>query len=245
MLNVIYADKDAALAQDVMARLAKDVKYQDARKTGVSTAPGAILLFAYSDGAMDDPPVREAVYKAFDNKLNILIVTRDQVKLPRILNHLPLIDLNLDPQMAKLKEQIHYLTGPNAPAPMRVLTPQTRKSNMVLGSILFILVMSMFVIGLVAIGSGAVRPPADEYNAVETAISGTIAIEIQTELDQYIGFLPRSTEDAANYAATLQQVPTRYRPFMAETATGAALQTQSPAATATLEAPAAEATPAS
>ncbi len=244
MLNVVYAPQDAALAQDVISRLSSQYQFQDLRHDGVSREKGNFLLLVYSDDALKDEVVRSAVYWTFDNNQNTLIVTRGQVELPHILDHLTPIDLNSDPQLAAVQAQIVYLTGTDAPKPMRVLTPTVRKSNRAVAAVFILLATAMFCIGLVAIGGRVARPPEAEYNAVETAIQGTIAIEIQTELDQYVGFLPRSTEDAANYAATLQQVPTRYRPFMAETATSVALQTQS-LATATPEPAAPEATPAS
>lgn len=244
MLNVVYAPQDAALGQDVISRLAGQYQFQDLRQAGASPEKGNFLLLVYSDDALKDTVVRNTVYWTFDNNQNILIVTRGQAKLPHILDHLTPVDVNSDPQLAAVKAQIDYLTAPDAPKPMRVLTPSVRKSNWGVAAVFILLATAMFCIGLVAIGGGVARPPEAEYNAVETAIQGTIAIEIQTELDQYVGFLPRSTEDAANYAATLQGVPTRYRPFMAETATSVAMQTQS-LATATPDPATAEATPAS
>lgn len=244
MLNVVYALQDTALAQEVMSRLSGKYQFQDLRQAGVSPEAGCLLLLIYSNDTLKDTAARNHVYWTFDHNQNVLIVTRGQVKLPHILDHLTPVDLNADPQLAAVRAQIDYLTGDDAPKPMRVLTPSVRKANWAVASVFILLATAMFCIGLVAIGGRVVRPPEAEYNAVETAIQGTIDIEIQTELNQYMNFLPRSTEDAANYAATLQQVPTRYRPFMAETATGAAQQTLSPM-TAVPDFATAEATPAS
>lgn len=244
MLNVVYAPQDAALAQELISRLKDTYQLQDLRQPDASPEQGNFLLLAFSNDALKDAVVRNTVYWTFDNNQNLLIVTRGTVTLPHILDHLTPVDLNSDPQLEAVKAQIDYLTAPDAPKPMRVLTPTVRKSNWGVAAVFILLATAMFCIGLVAIGGGVVRPPEAEYNAVETAIQGTVDIEIQTELDQYMNFLPRSTEDAANYAATIQQVPTRYRPFMAETATSVAQQTRS-LATATPDATMPEATAAS
>jgi hypothetical protein len=127
-----------------------------------------------------------------------------------------------------LRAPLDAALASDAPAPLKVLTPATRRANRNAGLIVGAVVLLMFLLGLYGIGVLGIQAPQDEYNAVDTEAALTRDVIVRPELEIYSRFLPRSTDDAMNYAATLQAVPTVYRPLMAVTATAYAQGTFAP-----------------
>jgi hypothetical protein len=239
MLKLIYAPQDAAFAGKLRASLAARQPVDDLTQPGNTQAKGDVLLAVLSPDAWKDKSVQSAVYVALDNAQHVIPVFAGPAKLPRVLNHLQGVDMTDSANMGALLDRIAFFQSPDAPRPLKVLTPTMRSSNLIVASVFGLLATSMFCIGLVAIGGGVSRPPQDEYNQNATVVAATVQFEIETGLAGYMAFLPDNAEEAANYQATLQTVPTRYRPFMAQTATdyaARALITPSPT-------PPAEATP--
>jgi hypothetical protein len=230
MLKLIYAAADAAFAEQVKIDLAASEPVDDLRDPGASQQKDDVLVAVVTAETFRDPVAAGRIYDALDQFQHIVPVLPAPIRLPTVLNNLVAIDYTRPAAAQALLDRIEFVRSDAAPQPMRVLTPRTRRSNRNVVAVFAALAASMFCIGLLAIGGGVSRPPEDEYDAVATAIQGTVDIEIQTELQQYMLFLPANASDAADYPATLQQVPTRYRPFMAMTATGAALLQETQAA---------------
>lgn len=237
MLKFIYAEGDSAQAERILRDVRAIAPVDDMRQPGAAQARGDILLLVLSGRTMKDAQATTALYQALDQFQHVIPIMIEPVRLPNIISNLVTVDYTAGADLPALRERIAFLQSPGAPRPLRVLTPKTRRSNWTVASIFIALSGAMFCIGILAIGGGVSRPPEDEYNAVGTAIQGTVDVEIEVALQDYMLFLPRSTEQAANYEATLRIVPTRYRPFMAQTATGIAVRTEralgTPPATAT------------
>ena len=102
---------------------------------------------------------------------------------------------------------------------MRVLTPAVKRSNRSVGLIIALAVMIMFAAGLYGVGVMRLQAPIAEFNTEATFEAATVMKMIAPVMATYAEFLPKSTEDAANYPATLAAVPTVYRPLVAATAT--------------------------
>ncbi len=67
-----------------------------------------------------------------------------------------------------------------------------------MGLLLGIPTLIIFMSGLVLVGTGLIRPPSEEYIAVETQRVETRNAIINPTLE---AVLPRSTDDALNFAA--------------------------------------------
>jgi hypothetical protein len=72
------------------------------------------------------------------------------------------------------------------------------------------------------------QAPVEEYNGIDTMVALTRDVIVAPQLQIYAEFLPRSTEDATNYVATLLAVPSPYRPLVAQTATAVAQTVAAP-----------------
>jgi hypothetical protein len=102
---------------------------------------------------------------------------------------------------------------------MRVLTPTVRRSNRSVGIVLAVAVLVMFLAGLYGVGVLHIQAPINEFNSEATMEAATVMKMIAPLMATYAVGFPKSTEDAANYPATLAAVPTVYRPLVAATAT--------------------------
>lgn len=237
MLKLIYAEGDSAQAERILRDVRAFAPVDDMRQPGAAQARGDLLLLVLSSRTMKDKLAAEVLYQALDQFQHVIPILIENMRLPNLVSNLVPVDYSAGPDVAALRARIAFLQSADAPRPLRVLTPKTRRSNWAVASVFIALSGAMFCIGILAIGGGVSRPPEAEYNAVATAIQGTVDVEIEIALQDYMLFLPRSTEQAASYEATLRIVPTRYRPFMAQTATGVAVRTEralgTPPATAT------------
>jgi hypothetical protein len=81
------------------------------------------------------------------------------------------------------------------------------------------IVITMFLIGTYFIGIGVIRVPQQEYNELYTEVAVTRDAMIGPTMQYLSTILPRSTEQAVEFDATLRAIPTILRPFVALTAT--------------------------
>lgn len=212
---------DAALAQ----RLAGDLRGQFTVVEGINAVDYDVLALVLSKAAEADAVIREAMIAALDAGKHIIPVLAEPVALPRLINHLTAADFSAGAYpIDDLRAAVAYLSGPDAPLAMRVLTPKTRRQNRGVGLIVFAAAFIMFAIGLIAVGVFDLEAPAEEYANIETQIVATRDALIGPTLEVYGQFLPRSTDEAAVFEATLERIPTVHRPFMEATATAAAVQ---------------------
>src|SRR5690606_15936689 len=98
---------------------------------------------------------------------------------------------------------------------MKVHTPKTVTGNRRVGLVVAFFAIVMFLAGIYGVGVMGLQAPADEYNAVETEI-------VQTRNAYIDAALPRSTEDAVNFQATVDGAAPTLRPMLVATATALA-----------------------
>ncbi len=217
MLRVLYNATDARLASRIES---------DLRGAGYELLPadqgmtsGDVLIPILSPAAQREDVMLDAIYAALDRGQHVLPVIAQPVELPRTIDHLAVLDFSEAYDFAALKANVDAAQSPDARLPLKVLTPTTRRANRAAGLVIALIVLFMFLISLYAIGVLKIQMPQEEFNAVDTEAAMTRDAIAAPELEVYGQLLPRSTEDAANYPATLQAVPTVYRPLMALTAT--------------------------
>jgi hypothetical protein len=219
MLKLVFAPSDAAFAERVQHDVRSKRPLDVIGAENIALAKGDVLLVVISaDGAVDKN-VEAAYIAALDKGLHIIPILSAPAKLPRMIDHLMPLDMTEGYVNGLIESELQQLESGVAPMPVKVLTPSMRKSNRTAGFIVAIAAVVMFFAGLYAVGVMGIQAPQDEYEDVQREAMGTRDALMAPELQRYALMLPRSTEDALQYAATLQRVPTLYRPFMAQTAT--------------------------
>lgn len=223
MLKLIYTPTDAALANRIEG---------DLRGAGYNFADGTpILIPILSPAALKDQALNDALIAALDRGQHITPVISASVEIPHLIDHLVFTDFTSGYNIDALKVNIDAALSPDTALPMRVLTPSRQRANRSAGLVVGAVVLFMFVVGLYGIGVLKIQRPQEEYDGVETEFALTRDLLAAPELAIYGQFLPRSTDEAANYEATLRAVPTVYRPLMAVTATAYAQGTIAPTPT--------------
>lgn len=168
--------------------------------------------------------VQSAIYAALDNGQRIVPILLNGAQIPKLIDHLSFVDFTNGANYDAVRALITELTAPGAKLPLKVLTPSTRKQNRTFGWIVAAAVLVMFAVGLYGVGVLGIQAPAEEYEAIDEAVEATIAAEIAPPLATMRAYLPTNPEEAWVYPATLFAAPTRYRPFIAGTATALATE---------------------
>ncbi|MBI1282660.1 MAG: hypothetical protein GC179_31325 [Anaerolineaceae bacterium] len=209
MITLAYDPQDAALAN----RLIKDLTAQGfaINETLASGKENLLLAFA-SPASNQNHSVQDLITQAFDNSQHVVVVNAQPVPTSKYTNHLKAFDFAAGYPLQALVEQIKLLTSPQAGLPLKVLTPKVRAQNRGSGLWLMIIVLVSFIIGLVLVGFFRIQAPVEEYNTIDTEVAATVANIVATNL-------PRSTEDAINFPATVQAVTTAQRPVLIASAT--------------------------
>ncbi|MBI1259301.1 MAG: hypothetical protein GC204_17690 [Chloroflexi bacterium] len=215
MLKVINTAGDQAVAQ----RISSDFQQAGYEVSSDALVHGDIAIFVLSQVALADQTVQATLVKALDLGLHIVPVLTQAVALPKLIDHLDVIDFSDGYAFDVLRQQVDVELSPNAPMPLRVLTPTIRRSNRSVGIILAVAVFVMFAVGLYAVGVLHIQAPIQEFNSVDTEVALTVDRIVAPVMATYELYYPHSTQDAENYPATLRAVPTVYRPFVEATAT--------------------------
>ena len=202
MLSLRYAPEDEAIGAQIRNHL---------EAAGKSLSDNGILVVVLSS----DQGVQEAIIDALDNQQHIIPIMVDTMVLPDLIGHLQPIEYHQPDSMDQLLQRIEALSAPDAPQPLTTLTPSRRSANKQTAIGLIGLVLLMFAVGLWLVGSGIAIAPEDEFAGVETQIFLTRNYFID-------GALPRTTEEATNFEATIAHMPTRGRVQLIETATAIA-----------------------
>ena len=219
ILRIAFSPADAALAGRIRADLAGEHSFVE------GTEGFQLLILVLSSAGLADSGVTAAMDDALDASIHIIPVLAERVALPRLINHLTPADFSGGAYpIQDLRDAIAFLTGPDAPLAVRVLTPRRKKKNRNVGLIVFLVAFVMFMAGIIGVAFLNLQAPAEEYNAIETEVVQTRDAIIGPTLNALGQYLPRSTEDAAVFEATLERMPTVHRPFMAATVTAAAVQ---------------------
>jgi hypothetical protein len=211
MLKVLYAPADQAVAQHIIGDF-RQAGYEVGTETPTH---GDVVIVLLSD----DPVLEAALNNTLDHSLRLVPVLAHPMPVPKLIDHLEVVDLTDGYDFAVLRQQIDAEMSPDARRPIRVLTPAIRRSNRKAGILVGIAALVMFAVGLYAVGVLGIQAPLKEFNTEYTMDAMTRDIMVKPIMATYAQFLPQSTDDAANYPATLHAVPTVYRPLVAGTAT--------------------------
>jgi hypothetical protein len=203
MATITYVPADAALAERLQADLSST-------QAGESNA-----IFVLSPAALADADIQAALVRAVENHQHIIPVLAQPTPLPRLIEHLEPVDFSQRYDFGRLSARL-----PAAPGElqMKVLTPEVQAVNRRIGAIFVVIAVIIFVIALYAVGVLGLQAPAEEYADVETQVFETRSAIIEQAL-------PRSTEDAANFPATLDAAAPSAQPALAATATARAGET--------------------
>jgi hypothetical protein len=216
MLSLIYSRHDEAAANALRERLTT-AGYTIGSVSPKREDPVIVLL---SPTALNDQDAQNALFSALDVGHHIIPVTTEPMTLPKYIDHLTPVDRT---HFEALRAAIEAAQQPDAGLSLKVLTPSTRRSNTRAGLVVGLIAFGMFIVGVIGIAVFNIEAPLEEYNLVDTEVAQTRDILIAPTLEGYLRYLPGSLEQAAEYPATVQAVPTRIRPFVAATATAVAI----------------------
>ncbi|MCA9910493.1 MAG: hypothetical protein KC519_17675 [Anaerolineae bacterium] len=223
MISILATAQDAAVESRLRSALL--TAGHELNQQGI--AKDDLVIAVISQTALQDKAFQDAVSTALDNGQHIIPALAERVKLPKLIDHLVPVDLSAINATEQLDTQIQSSFSPEARLPLRVRTPSVRRANRRSGLIVAFLALAMFAIGIYAVAVLNIEAPVEEYNQINTEAAATRDFIIAPTLETYLRFLPGSVDEAAQYSATLQAIPTRLRPFVAATATAVAVDQQS------------------
>lgn len=211
-ITLAFIPADSALSSRIRGDL-EGARFQvvDAVQPGRES----LLVLVLSPQAVNDPSIQQAMITALDHHQHIIPVLAAPVALPPLINNLQPLNFSQEYHAQALLERIGRLSAPDAPPPLTVLTPSRQAANRRAALFFLGIVALIFISGLVLIGTGFIRAPEDEFAGIETQIYLTQRYFIDRGL-------PRSTEQAAEFAETIEHIPTRARVQLIQTATAVA-----------------------
>ncbi len=211
-VTLIYAQPDSKLA----ARIRADLETAGASvHTSVQPGREALLVVLLSPAARDDDSVQQAIIAALDNGQHIVPLLAAPVELPRLIDNLEPLDFTEQYEPARLLERLERLSRSDAPPPLVALTPARRAANRRSALFFSFFALLSFIAALVLIAGLGYGPPEEEFASVETQIFLTRNYFIDNAL-------PRTTEEAASFSATLERARPSVQPYLALTATAIA-----------------------
>ncbi|MEZ4667638.1 MAG: hypothetical protein R3E39_06935 [Anaerolineae bacterium] len=215
MLTITHAQEDAQLAHKLINDLTKQGQ-------AISETPQKgrehILIAVISPASNNDLQVQTAITDALDNSQHIIPVLAQAAVLPKWIDHLKALDFTDSYPLDTLIKQIELLSSGKAGLPLKVLTPRARGKNRNVGYWLAALALVWFILGIILVGFFGIQAPREEYNNIDTEVAATVMVILE-------GNIPHSTEEAANFPATVQAAPTAQRPLLEATATAIATRT--------------------
>lgn len=208
MLNISYGAESAALAsqieQDLKAARVRVYRDEDG-------APNVLIALITPQSSTDEAQVT-AWNTAIQHKDFVLPVLTSGASLPNRLAQYDALNFNNGYDGAALLERLAQMSRREQQFPLRVVTPKTRRRNRRAALVLTVLSLAMFGAAIWGISVGLVGFPEEEYEQVELEFQGTLGALVDN-------VLPRSTQDAQNFPATVDAVPTRLQPLLVQTAT--------------------------
>lgn len=195
-LNITYALVDEATAQKMRTDLARSsLKLEK-----------PLLVVLLSPESASDATIAEEIRRAQAAKHNIAVVRLRPAEAPAALRGLPILDQTGGYQRRAL---LRFLDNVDLGA-NRVRNRQR------LVWLAAAVILVIFGAALWGIASGAVVFPVDEY-ATENAIREQMVNDLVRPTLEAIQ--PRTTQDALNFVATLENAPRVDREFLEQTAT--------------------------
>jgi hypothetical protein len=196
MLNISYAPQDAALAEKIQRDLSESGLWLD----------HPMLIVLVSPDTIADKTILHSIRIAQREKHAILPILLHAAPLPQELSACKPLDLSRGYDLNRLIQAVKRAD----------LGEARRRANL---RLLFWVSSAALIVFLVAIGTlvtGTIAPPTDEYATENALREGQIATIIFPTLD---AFMPRTTEDALQFPATLEALQTRVMPFLMLSAT--------------------------
>jgi len=222
MISLLATAQDAA----VESTLRNDLTAQGYDIQQAIVDKDDVVVAVLSRAALQDAALQSAIATALDFGQHIIPALAEPVHLPKLIDHLTPVDLSAADATEQLHAQINAALSPEARLPLRVRTPSVQRSNRRSGLIVAVIALGMFIVGVYAVAVLNVEAPVEEYNQINTEAAATRDFIIAPTLENYLRFLPGSLEEAEQYPATLEAVPTRLRPFVELTATAVAADQQ-------------------
>ena len=201
MIRITYSKEQAALAERIRDDLALAVE---------ASPPLLIVLVSAASNA--DPVVQDELSSAKAAGERILPILAEKVAPPPDLDTLPALDFSGGYSRRRLLEHVARITTPRA---------ELRRANRRAFAVFALLAALMFGLAIATMVSGIVAFPVAEYNEEATFQAQWIDGLIRETLE---AVQPRTTQDAANFAATHEAAPTRLFYYIRETATALAAE---------------------
>ena len=196
MIHITFTADQAQLAQQIRDDL-----------TGAFETAPPLLIILVSEASNQDPVVAEEIARARQSGVQLLPILMENVALPEPLVYEKPLNFTAGYRRDSLLRRLSQLTMTN-----REVRQANRRALLVIGAIAAL----MFGLAIFGMVSGLVAFPVAEYNEEATFQALWIDGLIRETLEYA---RPRSTDDALNFAATLEAAPTRLYYYARGTAT--------------------------
>ncbi len=196
MLNITCASQDLKLAEQMQQDLTRITFKMDFD----------YLLVLVSAASQSDETVQQAIETAHKKQQRLVPILLDNTPLPESLNKNQPLDFRAGYKRGSLIRHLRRLE----------LGEDRLRGNRRIFGAMGLIVGLMFVASVYLIGNGLVAFPQDEYATEQAIEDAMIATLVYPTLE---GLLPRSTNDAVNFPATVEAASTRDRAFLRGTAT--------------------------
>ncbi len=197
MLNITFATQDTDKANALRDLLAN--------ATDLALEQPLLIVLA-SRVSMADETVQAAVAQAKAQGTHIAVLKLDNTPVPSGLGELPPLDIAKD---LNAKRIVAYLNRAD------LGRARLQRSRLLLGWLMVAIVL-MFGVALWSISSGRVAFPIDEFATQNAFAEQQIQFYAMPTLEQW---MPRNTQDALTFDATVDAVPTRFLIYLLQTAT--------------------------
>lgn len=198
MINITYSADQSALAEQIR---------DDLSRANFKAAHDVLLVLVSSE-SNNDPSVQAEIRQAIQRQIvSIIPILAENVTLPESLDPYKPLNFSGGYKRNALITRLSQTTMTQAD-----VKQANRKALVFIGGIAVV----MFVLAIIGIMGGMVAFPVDEYNEEATYqaewINGLIVETLEAAQ-------PRTTQDAIEFDATLEAVPTRVYLYIRETAT--------------------------
>lgn len=217
MLKIIASTEQIAVTEQISRDLAARGKTVTRAESGMDD--GDLVIAVLSTRSMEDSGVRDVVTQALDRGLRIVLVITEPFRLPRMIDHLPVVDFGSGATSETLNAVIDEQLAAGRHVPLKVITPSVQRANRRTGLVIGLMAVIVFLLGLYGIGVLGIQAPIREFNTIETLVALTIDPLVAPRLATYAQYLPADANAAIGYEATARAVPTQYRNFVERTAT--------------------------
>ncbi|MCA9888147.1 MAG: toll/interleukin-1 receptor domain-containing protein [Anaerolineae bacterium] len=209
MLDIAFSPAQSELAQQLQNALASSRR--------LTALDKATLLVLATPQSLQDGEVQQAINRAKKVGKNIIPLVIEPASVPEdiSLHTLDLTDADFSQKNTINRIVNHVLHAQ--------ITRQTRQRNWLLLALIGTAAVIVFFWAVTSLTDGTIGFPVDEYATENAARETMIATLVHPTLD---GLQPRTTEDAANFPATVEAASTRDRGFLEATATQLPLDRQ-------------------